>query len=111
MDFVGRSCYDRPMRAFVCEVDSCGLRRLLPEDLLPVEELGRLALGTAPRPTAVLWALLKEPDAEDLRAVVDSGRHHDACGLLLNRAVELLPLWAAMPAPARSAPTTPSRAG
>ena len=103
----------RPMRAFVCEVDHHGLRRLLPEDLLPAEELRRLARGSAPRPTAVVWALLDEPDAEALRAEVDAGRHHDACGLLLNRAVELLPLGAVVPvaASARPAANTPSRAG
>src|SRR5262249_56142555 len=87
----------RPMRAFVCEVDHHGLRRLLPEDLLPPEELLRLARGPAPRQTAVVWALLHDPDSEALRAEVDSGRHHDACGLLLNRAVELLPVGAAVP--------------
>src|SRR4051794_12464110 len=94
MDFDRRPCYDRPMRAFVCELDHHGLRRLLPEDLLPAEELSRLARAPRPPLTAVVWALLHEPDAEDLRAEVGSGRHHDACDLLLNRAVELIPLGA-----------------
>ena len=103
--------YDRAMKAFVCELDTSGLRRLLPEDLLPVEELGRLARGSARRPAALVWVLLDEPDAEDLRAEFDAGRHHDAGGLLLNRAVELLSLGAAMPASTRATPATPPRAG
>src|SRR5918995_1098758 len=99
------------MRAFVCEVDHHGLRRLLPEDLPPIEELGRLARASARRPAALVWALLDEPDADDLRAEFDAGRHRDACGLLLNRAVELLSLGAAMPATTRATPATPPRAG
>jgi hypothetical protein len=101
------------MRAFVCEVDTCGLRRLRPDDLLPPEELRRLARDSARRPAAVVWALLEEPDAEDLRAEVGAGRHHDACGTLLNRAVELIPLVAALPETASAPPEdiTPSGAG
>jgi hypothetical protein len=95
MDLGGRSCYDRPMRAFVCELDHHGLRRLLPEDLLPAEELRRLARNPAPRPAAVVWVLLEDRDAEDLRAEIAAGRHREAGNLLLNRAVELLSLAAA----------------
>jgi hypothetical protein len=91
------------MRAFVCEVDYHGLRQLLPEDLLPADELGRLARDSSRRRLAVVWALLREPDAEDLRADVGAGRHHDALGTLLNRAVEILPLGAAT-VPSREAP-------
>lgn len=86
--------YDRAMKAFVCELDQHGLRRLTPEHLLSAEELGRLVRRAAPRPTAVVWALLEEPDAEDLRAEFGAGHHRDACGTLLNRAVELLPIGA-----------------
>ena len=72
----------RPMRAFVCEVDHQGLRRFLPEDFLPAEELaGRARPGR--RTTAVVWALLEEPDAEDVRTEVGAGRHHEratCCG-------------------------------
>lgn len=94
---VGSPCYDRAMRAFVCEIDTQGLRRVLPESIIPVEELSRLARASNRRPTALVWALLDEPDAEALRNEVGSGRTHDACGLLLNRAVELLPIAAALP--------------
>ncbi|MFO0893020.1 MAG: hypothetical protein U0790_28275 [Isosphaeraceae bacterium] len=85
------------MRAFVCEIDTLGLRRVLPEHILPAEELSRLARASGRRSTALVWALLDEPDAEALRHEVGSGRNRDACGLLLNRAVELLPIAAALP--------------
>ena len=85
------------MRAFVCEIDSQGLRRVLPEDVIPAEELSSLARVPSLRPSTFVWALLDEPDAEAVRSEVTSGRPHDACGLLLNRAVELLPIAAVLP--------------
>jgi hypothetical protein len=104
MDFVAGPCYDRPMRAFVCEVDNWGLHGFLPEHLLPAEELTRLARVSCRRSSAVIWALLEETDAEVVRTEVGAGRHHDACDLLLNRAVEILPIAAAVPYPAGSNP-------
>lgn len=98
MDPVESSCYDRPMRAFVCEFDHQGRRRILPEDVLPSEELSRLARASGRRSIALVWAMLDESDAEDLRHEVGSGRTDDACGLLLNRAVEFLPITLALPA-------------
>jgi hypothetical protein len=93
------------MRAFVCEIDTQGLRRVLPEDVLPAGELSSLAHASSRRPTALVWALLEESDAEALWAEVGSGRTADACGLLLNRAVELLTIAAAAPSrPARGHP-------
>ena len=70
---------------------------LLPEDILPAEELSRLACISTRRPTAFVWALLDESDAEALRSEVGSGRTHNACGLLLNCAVKLVPIAAALP--------------
>ena len=95
-----RPCYDPTMRAFICEIDHHGLRRLWPEDLLPATEMGGLARGPSPKPAAVVRVLLEEPDAEDLRTEVAAGRHHDACGLLLNRAIELMTISVAVPHPA-----------
>jgi hypothetical protein len=83
------------MRAFVCEVDRSGLRRLIPEDLLPGDAAAWYSRARFPRPTTVVWALLTDGDAEDLQAEVRAGRNHAACGLLLNRAVELIGLGAA----------------
>jgi hypothetical protein len=87
------------MRAFVCEVDGHGLRRLVPEDLVTGDELVRYARARSPQPATTAWALLADADAEDLRADVHAGRHREACGLLLNRAVELLSLGAVLPLP------------
>jgi hypothetical protein len=88
------------MMVFVCEVDHHGLRRLRPEDLLPAEDLDSLSRGRSHEPTAVVRALLEEPDAEDLRTEVAAGRHHEACGLLVNRAVELTTISVSVPDPA-----------
>lgn len=87
-----RPCYDRTMRAFLCEVNHAGLRRLLPEEEAPLDVRSRPGRVWPARPTALVWALLAEPDAEDLRADVEAGRHAEACGLLLNRALELIAL-------------------
>ncbi|MFO0888335.1 MAG: hypothetical protein U0790_04210 [Isosphaeraceae bacterium] len=95
--FVRRPCYVPAMRAFVCEIDHHGLRRLLPEYLLPAEELGGLARAPSRRSSAIVWALLEETDAEAVRAELGAGRRREACDLLLDRAVELLPLEAALP--------------
>ena len=41
--------------------------------------------------------LLDDGDAESIRSEVAAGHHDAACGLLLNRAIELLSIAAAMP--------------
>jgi hypothetical protein len=84
------------MRAFVCGIDHHGLRRLLPEELLPAEVLRRLACGSSGRTPAFVRVLVEDPDAEDLRTQVRAGCHGDAFGLLIDRAVEVLPLGAAV---------------
>jgi hypothetical protein len=82
------------MKAIVGEVDNTGLCRLFAPDLDPARVLG----GNArPRPATLVWALLDEADAEEIRADVCAGRHGDACGVLLNRAVELLALGSVIP--------------
>jgi hypothetical protein len=45
----------------------------------------------------VAWTLLDDGDAESMRSEVANGHHDAACGLLLNRAIELLSLAAALP--------------
>src|SRR4051794_12180739 len=85
------------MKAFLAFADHSGVHRLIPDDALPADVLERYAEGWFPRPTTVAWALLDPGDAEAIRAEVAAGRHRDACGLLLNRAVELLSLAAAGP--------------
>ena len=85
------------MRAFICEVDETGLRRLLPEDVLAGDGARWYTRDRFARPTTVAWTLLDVGDAESIRSEVAAGHHNAACGLLLNRAIELLPIAAAMP--------------
>ena len=97
LDRDGRSCYEPTMRAFLCEVDATGLRRILPEDAIASDAVRRYTRGRFARPTTVAWALLDDGDAESIRSAVATGHHDAACGLLLNRAIELLSLAAAIP--------------
>jgi hypothetical protein len=85
------------MRAFICEVDETGLRRLLCEDVLAGDGVRGYARHRFARPTTVAWTLLEDGDAESIRAEVAAGHPEAACGLLLNRAIELLSLAAALP--------------
>lgn len=73
------------MRAFFCELDPSGLRRFIPEEF--AHEPAPLAPDRGP--VVSLRALLDDDDAEALRADVHAGRGSEACGLLLNRALEL----------------------
>jgi hypothetical protein len=84
------------MRTFLCEVDPTGLRRLTPEELIPRDDLSHPARDSSRSASTLFWTLLAEDDAEDLRADVEAGRHAEACGTLLNRAVEIISLGAAL---------------
>ena len=97
LDSNGWSCYDRTMRAFICEVDATGLRRFLSEDVLAADGVRGYLRHRSARPTTVAWTLLEDGDAESIRSEVAAGHHDAACGLLLNRAIELLSLAAALP--------------
>jgi hypothetical protein len=97
LDRDGGSCYDRTMRAFLCEVDETGLRRLISEDVLAGDGVHCYLRHRFARPTTVAWTLLDDGDAESIRSAVAAGHHEAACGLLLNRAIELLCLAAALP--------------
>ena len=97
LDRDGGSCYDRTMRAFICEVDATGLRRLLSEDVLAGDGVRCYLRHRFARPTTVAWTLLDDGDAESIRSEVAAGHHEAACGLLLNRAIELLSIAAALP--------------
>ena len=97
LDRAGWSCYDRTMRAFLFEVDATGLRRLLSEDVLAGDGVRGYIRHRFARPTTVAWTLLDDGDAESIRTEVAAGHHDAACALLLNRAIELLSLAAALP--------------
>jgi hypothetical protein len=90
------------MKAIVAEVDHGGLRRLLPAEMDPEDVLDRYAKAGSARPTALVWALLpNQEDVDAVRADIAAGRHGDACGLLLNRAVELVALGSVVPGTTR----------
>jgi hypothetical protein len=92
--FAAVSCYDGPMRAYVGYIDHSGLQRFLPEGELPRGVLQELAVGWSSPTTTPVWAVLTASDAEAVRRDLEAGCPGAACGLLLNRAVELLPLAA-----------------
>ena len=67
-----------------------GLRRLLPEDFIQGTCYVARPTTSYQCPTAPFWTMLADDDADDLRADIGAGRHAEACGLLLNRALELI---------------------
>jgi hypothetical protein len=85
------------MKAFVGEVDHFGLRRLLPEDVVLREMLGHYTRAHRTEATTVIRVLLDDRDAEVIRAKIVAGRFDDACGQLLNQAVELVALCPVVP--------------
>ena len=80
------------MRAYVGCIDLYGLRRFLSEDAVSRDVLQQLVREWTSRTTTVVWAVITEDNADAIqRELMDDGRW-TACNLLLNRAVELLPL-------------------
>ena len=80
------------MRAYAGTVDQRGLRWFLLEEVIPRDLLRHSVVAGLTRSTTAVWALVADEDAEAIRADLSAGRHRDACNLLLNHAVELLPL-------------------
>ena len=97
LDQDGWSCYDHATRAFIRDVHETGLRRLLSDDVLAGAEPACYTRHRFAQPTTVSWTLLDAGDAECIRSEVSAGHHGATGGLLLNRAIELLPIAAAMP--------------
>jgi hypothetical protein len=85
------------MRAYAGTVDQGGLRWFLPEEVIPRELLWHAVRAGWTHATTAVWALLADEDAEAIRAALSAGRPGEACNLLLNRAVELLPLSSGAP--------------
>ena len=92
------------MRAYVGQIDRSGLRRFLPEDAVPADLLRQLVREWSSRATTVVWAVVADDDAEALRRELRAGDPADACILLLDRAVEILPLASSAPELAQPAP-------
>jgi hypothetical protein len=80
------------MRAYVGSIDPYGLRRFLPEDALPRDILRQIVGEWSSQVTTVVWAVVSEDDAEAIRRELAADRREIACDLLVNRAVEILPL-------------------
>ena len=89
------------MKAYVGAVDHQGLRWFVPEDVIPRDLLPHLVRGWLTRSITAVWVLVNDEDAEAIRADLSTGNSGPACGLLLNRAVELLPLVSVTPELAR----------
>jgi hypothetical protein len=85
------------MKAYVGAVDQLGLRWFFPEDVIPRD----FVRGWLTRSTTAVWVLVTDKDAEAIRADLGAGNPGHACGLLLNRAIELLPLVSITPELAR----------
>ena len=85
------------MRAYAGTVDQRGLRWLLPEEFMPRDLLRHAVRAGGTHSTTAVWVLLADQDAEAIRAALSDGRPGEACNLLLNRAVELLPLSSGAP--------------
>ena len=85
------------MRAYAGTVDQVGLRWFLPEEVIPRELLQHAVRAGWTHSATAVWALLADEDAEAIRADLSAGRPGEACNLLLNRAVELLPLSSGAP--------------
>ena len=80
------------MKAYVGCIDHSGLWRFLPEDKLPRRVLQELVVRLSSPTTTLVWAVLTANDAEAVCRDLEAGCPGAACNLLLNRAVEILPL-------------------
>lgn len=78
------------MKAYLGLVDDSGLRRLLPDGILPWEP--RAASAPARLAPVMVWAVLDDAAAETIRAELASRRHREAWTWLLNLAVDLIPV-------------------
>jgi hypothetical protein len=85
------------MRAYVAQVAESELRQFVAEDALPEDVLADLIREwSLPERTAV-WAVLDDDAAQVVREELAAGRQRDACGVLLDRAVEVRPLLPDVP--------------
>lgn len=80
------------MRAYLAQIDETELRRFIAEDVIPGDLLPQLIRDWTSPARTVVWAVLDDEDAEAVRDELAARRHHDACGVLLDRAVEVHPI-------------------
>ncbi len=92
----GRSCpYDAPYATKNHDSVNPGV----------ISETDHLVRSSLTRLTTAVWVLVHDDDAEAIRGDLSAGRPGHACDLLLNRAVELLPLVSLTPDLARCVKT------
>jgi hypothetical protein len=89
------------MRAYVAQVAESELRQIVREDVLPENVMSQLIREWSLPAMTTVCAVLGEEDAEAVREELAAGRHRDAYGLLLDRAVEVRPI---VPEPPPSSP-------
>lgn len=80
------------MRAYIGRVAQDGLRVFVAEDMLPGGLLQDLVNTWTSRAETVVQAILSEDGAEEIHRALTAQRPDAACGILLNRAIELVPL-------------------
>jgi hypothetical protein len=87
------------MKAYVAQLAQTELRQFVSEDALPEDVMADLIREwSLPERTAV-WAVLDDDAAQVVREELAAGRHREACGILLDRAVEVRPLLPDVPGP------------
>ncbi len=79
------------MKAYVGIVDDTGLRAFLPD-----EESLRCMVTTGPS-SAWVWVAVEDDGVREIEAELRSGHRYEALSLLLNQAVEMVPLATAVP--------------
>jgi hypothetical protein len=80
------------MRAYIAQVRESELRQFVAEDAVPEDVLSQLIREWSLPAATALRAVLGDEDAEAVREELHAGRNHDACGVLLDRAVEVHPI-------------------
>ncbi len=78
------------MKAYVAQIaEESELRQFMPEDALPEDVLSQLIREWSLPAMTTVWAVLDDDAAEVVREELAAGRKRAACGVLLDRAVEV----------------------
>ena len=96
------------MKAYVAQVAESELRQFVPEDALPEDLLAQLVREWSLPAMATVWAVLDDEDAEAVREELAAGRQREACGVLLDRAVEIRPIVSEVQGPSSRGPHEPA---
>ncbi len=99
------------MKAYVALLAQAELRQFMSEDALPTDILADLLREWSLPETATVWAVLGDEDAEAVREELAAGRQRDACGILLDRAVEVRLIVPELPGSSLKSPDEPTGDG